>query len=317
MADDPWVCAMRAGDFEAAWRINDAVLARRVADGERCTHAPRHEQFIWRGAPLKDRRVLVRCYHGLGDTLQFVRFAAPLAAVARENVFWVQPPLLDLVARVPGVQRVLALHDGTPEVDYDVDIEIMELAHALRISADSVSRYVPYLPGAGDAPSARAPGRPRVGLAWTAGGWDHSRSLQDSQIATLLRVPGIEFFSLQWPASACPGLASLPQLGCRDIAELARRVATLDLVISVDTMVAHLAGGLGRPVWTLLPSTCDWRWMAGRDDTPWYPTMKLYRQPSPGDWDSVLERVAGDLGAMAVTVPTITTALALADAQAS
>src|SRR4051812_40557578 len=109
MATDPWTCAMRAGDFAAAWRISDAILAERVTRGEDCLQAPRHLQFIWRGQPLADRRVLVRCYHGLGDTLQFIRFAAPLARVARSTLFWVQPVLLDLVARVAGVQRVLPL----------------------------------------------------------------------------------------------------------------------------------------------------------------------------------------------------------------
>jgi hypothetical protein len=292
---------MRAGDFEAAWRVCDAVLARRVARGEECTHAPRHEQFIWRGAPLDGRRVLVRCYHGLGDTLQFIRFAAPLAAVARETIFWVQPALIDIAARVAGVQRVLELHDGVPDADYDVDIEIMELAHALRITSESLGAHVPYLPVPADArrSSLARSGAPRVGIAWAAGGWDSSRSLRAAQVAELLRLRGVEFHSLQFPAIAAPELAALPELGCRDISELARRIATLDLVISVDSMVAHLAGGMGRRVWTLLPHACDWRWMTDRDDTPWYPTMRLYRQPAQGDWPSVLARVATDLAAVA------------------
>src|SRR5919204_527528 len=107
-------------------------------------YAPRHEQWVWDGRPLADRTVLVRCYHGLGDTLQFARFLPLLANVARETLVWAQPPLLPLLATLPGVGRLLPLHDGAPGVDYDVDVEIMELAHALRTSADSLPACVPY-----------------------------------------------------------------------------------------------------------------------------------------------------------------------------
>jgi hypothetical protein len=299
MPDDAWTSAMRAGDFAGAWRISDTVLARRVARGERCQRAPRHLQFIWRGAPLAGRRVLVRCYHGLGDTLQFVRFAAPLARVAAETVFWVQPALLGLVARVPGVRRVLPLHDGAPDADYDVDLEIMELPHALRAGAETLAAHVPYLPNDGAHDSARRePPRVdplRIGLAATAGRWDDRRSLPASAIDALYALPGVEWHSLDWPAP--PVRANVRALGCRDIGELAQRISALDLVISVDTMIAHLAGGLGRPTWTLLPEPCDWRWMHARSDTPWYPTMRLYRQEPVGDWRPALARVAADLAA--------------------
>jgi hypothetical protein len=295
-ADDPWTTAMRAGDFATAWRINDAVLARRVARGERCMHAPRHCQFIWRGTPLAGRRVLVRCYHGLGDTLQFVRFAAPLARVARHNVFWVQPALLGLVSGVAGVQEVLPLHDGDPGIHYDVDVEIMELPHALRVSGDSLGTCVPYLPGAPAGPRRRAAGEPlRVGLAWMAGDWNPRRSLGVNELNGFAPIPGVELYSLQYPPVECP----FEGLACADIGELARRIATLDLVVSVDTMVAHLAGGLGLATWTLLAHDCDWRWMAQRDDTPWYPGMRLYRQRVPGDWSEVIARVRSDLAARA------------------
>jgi hypothetical protein len=299
MGTDAWTEAMRAGDFAAAWRVSDAVLAWRVARGERCPHAPRHRQFVWRGEPLVQRRVLVRCYHGLGDTLQFIRFAAPLARLARSTTFWVQPPLLGIAKGVDGVQNVLPLHDGAPECDYDVDIELMELPHALRVTADSVGGYVPYLPRAGAYIAPPAAGAPlNVGLAWSSGNWDSSRSVDASLLAPLAQVRRVRLHSLQYPQAAC-ALAPLPELGCRDIGELSFRVMALDLVISVDTMIAHLAGGLGVPVWTLLARDCDWRWMAEREDTPWYPQMRLYRQRTPGDWREVLARVAADLEALA------------------
>src|SRR5436305_9177104 len=139
-----WAAAMRAHDFARAWAINEDDLARRIAENAPKHQGPRHLQHIWRGEPLAGARVLVRCYHGLGDTLQFIRFAAPLRKIAREVTVWVQPELLPLVERVEGVDRALPLHDGAPHVDYDVDIEIMELAFALRATRNMIAR-VPYL----------------------------------------------------------------------------------------------------------------------------------------------------------------------------
>jgi hypothetical protein len=295
--DDPWLRAMRAGDFAAAWRHCDQVLAWRAVGGARCEHMPRHQQFIWRGQPLAGRRVLVRCYHGLGDTLQFVRFARPLRAIAREVLFWAQPPLSRLVAAVPGVDRALPLHDGVPDITYDVDIEVMELAHALRVDAKSLATHVPYVKVSGLARRAQRTGRLRVGIAWAAGDWDPERSLPGPVVRELITQRYVDWFSLQFGAPS-PDEA-LADLACEDIAELARRAATLDLVISVDSMVAHLAGSMGLPVWTLLPTPCDWRWMTGRADTPWYPTMRLYRQELEGDWTAAVTRVCADLRALA------------------
>src|SRR5215204_5076865 len=139
------MAAMRHGDFARAWEISDAILRHRRAEGQTCSHWPRHLQFVWTGAPLAGKRVLIRCYHGLGDTIQFIRFAAPLRAIARDVAVWVQPSLLSLTATAPGVDRVLPLHDGSPDSPYDVDIEVMELPHALRADVHSIPREVPYL----------------------------------------------------------------------------------------------------------------------------------------------------------------------------
>src|SRR5438874_9398391 len=117
---------MRRGDFAAAWEVSDRIIAAR-APGEQCWHLPRHEQWVWDGRPLADRTVLVRCYHGLGDTIQFARFLPLIRRVARESFVWAQPPLLPLLKTMPDASPVLALHDGAPEVSYDVDIEIMEI----------------------------------------------------------------------------------------------------------------------------------------------------------------------------------------------
>jgi hypothetical protein len=299
-----WLAHMRRGDYAAAWAVSDRVLRARA--GTPCWHWPRHQQYVWDGRPLDGRRVLVRCYHGLGDTIQFVRYAAPLRAVAARVTLWAQPALLDLVRTARGVDEALPLHDGTPDVEYDADVEIMELAHVLRSTLDTLPAEVPYLSAGGPAARLAArPARPRgaplaVGVVWRAGDWDERRSIPFPLVATLAEAPGVELHVLQ----RGPALAECPdgfgvRSGTDDVVAAARLMNRLDLVLSVDSMPAHLAGALGRPVWTLLHADPDWRWMLGRDDTPWYPTMRLFRQPRPGDWAAVMARVRAELAALA------------------
>ena len=244
---------MRRGDFPAAWRVSDATIAARAPD-ERCWHLPRHEQWVWDGRPPHGRRVLVRCYHGLGDTIQFARFLPWLDGIARETIVWAQPALLGLLALVSGRRRLLPLHDGDPGVEYEADVEIMELGHVLRVTLETLPTHVPYF----DVPRGPrlASSGLAVGVAAEAGDWDPRRSV---------------------PA---------------DLLLLARRLRSLDLVIAPDTMLAHLAGALAVPTWTLLHAEADWRWMqADRRDSPWYPTMRLIRQPRAGDSQSVIDEL--------------------------
>jgi hypothetical protein len=279
-----WLRAMRRGDFGAAWRISDRVLLEHVAAGP-CWDQPRHQQWVWDGRELAGRRVLVRCYHGLGDTIQFARFLPLVQRVASEMFVWVQPPLVPLLETMLGHGCVLALDDGTPPVEYDVDIEIMELAHALRVRLATLPAQVPYFP---IRPAARLAQGLSIGVVAESGTWDARRSVPAHLFAPLLAMAGTAaWFSLQ-PDAPLPGLrdVSTPSL-----LVLASRLKALDLVISADTMMAHLAGALGVRTWTLLPFDADWRWLAGRADSPWYPTMRLFRQPRVGDWESVIEEV--------------------------
>jgi hypothetical protein len=262
--------------------------------GEPCGHLPRHEQWVWDGTPLDGKRVLVRCYHGLGDTLQFIRFAPRVKAVAAEVVVWAQPPLISLLETAPGIDRLLPLHDGDVGVDYDVDVEVMELSHVFRSTMWTLPADVPYL-YAPPAPLAKH-GRLAVGIVWKAGDWDGRRNVPYSLLAPLAQVPGVELHVLQRGAALAErekgfGVVS----GSDDPYEAARVMRALDLVVSIDSMPAHLAGALGVPVWTLLHADPDWRWMLGRDYSPWYPTMRLFRQERPGDWVSVIARVAAEL----------------------
>lgn len=286
---------MRCGDFAAAWDICDEVLQRRRREHENCGSWARHLQYVWDGEPLDGKRVLVRCYHGLGDTIQFVRLLAELRPRVAAITLWAQPQLVGLLRSVRGVDRVLPLHDGAPDIDYDADIELMELPHVLRLSVERIPRRVPYLsvPGARRSPP-RWPPR-NVGLVWRSGDWVPQRSIPATALAPLAEAPGVRWHSLQYPSQALPFDAV--DVACRDIGTMAARMLMLDLVISVDTMAAHLAGALALPVWTVLHEECDWRWLADRDDTPWYPTMRLFRQCAADDWQPVIARVLGELTA--------------------
>lgn len=288
---DAWVEAMRSGDFPSAWHISDEVLDERLRRGDTCHHWPRHLQFIWRGSSLEGQRIFIRCYHGLGDTLQFVRLLGMPRLRAAEVTLWAQPQLLKLLRTVRGIDRILPLHEGEPDIDYDVDMELMELPHALRIDVGDLPGPLPYIYVSGPAPRP-APQR-RIGLCWQAGDWRRSRSVPNEALLPLSSLAGIRWFNLQYPQLQCP-LPAAP-IGCRDICELAVRLRLLDLVITVDTMVAHLAGALGLPVWLLLDHDPDWRWMSGRTDSPWYPTMRLFRQRQPGDWAGVIQEVQREL----------------------
>jgi hypothetical protein len=276
---------MRRGDFTAAWKISDDVLIKRVAAGPRWD-LPRHQQWLWDGRALSGRTVLVRCYHGLGDTIQFARFLPQLQAVARQTIVWAQPALLPLLEAMRLPVRLLPLHDGDPEVDYDAHIEIMELAHALRITADSMATAVPYFDVT---PADRLSTRFSVGVLVQAGNWDATRSIPADIVD--LRLPDIDLFSLQTD-SPLPGMVDA---STSDMLTLASRLKALDLVITVDTMMAHLAGSLGVPTWVLLTAEPDWRWMQGRPDSPWYPSMRLFRQVQAGEWHTVVNEVRARL----------------------
>jgi hypothetical protein len=292
--DDEWQAAMRQSDFSRAWQISDRHL-RKGQSVKPVQHLPRHLQSIWDGRALTDKRVLVRCYHGLGDTIQFIRFAKPLRALAREVTVWCQPKIIPIVATADGIDRIIPLHDGTPDVEYDADIEIMELAHALRITATNMPGAIPYLHRGPTTPL--RPHEPvRVGLVWAAGTWDPRRSLPLAALAPVLHLPQFDFRALQrGPARA--QLTGLPVAdhSTDEVNALADLLLSLDLLISVDTFVAHLAGALGVRVWLLLHTDCDWRWSRDSTHSVWYPTMQLYHQATPGDWLSVAHAVAADL----------------------
>jgi hypothetical protein len=289
-----WVDAMRSGDFENAWTITDRdVAATRWPD----KHAgPRHLQRIWRGERLDGERVLVRCYHGLGDTLQFARFLPVLGRRARQLIVWCQPPLLPLIELVEGVDKAIPLNDDVPDAEFDVDIEIMEVAHALRATGDMIELPAPYLTLPPRRLSRLAPETEMtVGLVWEVGDWDKRRSVP-AELLDRLHMEGIRLYSLQaGPAAASCGSFGAVDLSTAGIDALGHRMSELDLIVCVDTMVAHLAGALGLEAWIMLHHDCDWRWELSDTRSPWYPTVRLFHQHRPGDWTAVIEEVRSAL----------------------
>jgi Flp pilus assembly protein TadD len=282
----------RAGweEYEWRWRQPKALL--------RTFHRPdvmTSEIPLWDGAALKGRRILIHAEQGFGDTIQFIRFASLVKNRGGEVILECQPSLHRLLSTARGVGQTVVR--DTPLPLFDVHAPLLSLPRILGTTLDSIPADVPYLHANpaltakfGELIAAAAGGRRTVGLVWAgnpANPNDRNRSLPFALAEELASLPGMAFFSLQKGARAFIPLDE----HMTDFAETAAAIANLDLVISVDTAVAHLAGALGRPVWTLLPFAPDWRWLLGREDSPWYPTMRLFRQARRGDWPSVIRNV--------------------------
>jgi Flp pilus assembly protein TadD len=294
--------------FGEGWREYDARLAIRELGGAR--HAPSGP--MWIGEDLFGRTLLLQVEQGLGDTLQFVRYAQSIAARGIRCVVRCPRALVPLVETVPGVAA--ASPEDEPLPDYDAHLPLLSAPRVLGTLAETIPATVPYVTipdsrlAAARATLVRAGARHSIGLCWAgspANSNDRNRSLSLTVLAPLLELPGMGFFSLQAgeasrqlaTTAAAREVVPLPE-GIA-LADTAALIAELDLVVTVDTAIAHLAGALARPAWVLLPFAPDWRWQLGRDDSPWYPSLRLFRQPRPRDWGSVIERVREELGALA------------------
>jgi Glycosyltransferase family 9 (heptosyltransferase) len=282
-AGDEWISALSRGDHETAWRISASILAASDPSKRDDPSLPYHLRWVWDGRPFRGRHVLVRCYHGFGDTIQFARYLPPLRAVAASVTLEVAPKLLPLFEGFPGIDKTVAFDPDAPAPPSECDIEIMELPFALRKRPDCIP--LPYL----RAEPAPLPAG-TIGLCWRAGKWDQRRSLPPELFDPLTRYPCVTLVAK--PTT----LDVLNPEGCpNQIMPTAELIAGVDLVITVDTMIAHLAGALGRPTWLLLRRHPDWRWRQGTAETPWYPSMRLYRQSNEGEWGDVIARVREDL----------------------
>jgi tetratricopeptide (TPR) repeat protein len=315
--DDPtanWskaVLKLAYGAFRDGWPLYEARLRLPHVSPRSC-HVPR-----WSGVEsLTDKTLFVHAEQGLGDTLQFCRYLRPLEATGAHVVFEVQPQLEKLLRSLDTRATIIAR--GAPPPPFDFHTPLLSLPLAFRTDLGSIPGGVPYLavdPVAMNEWRRRLAAVPgcKVGLNWRGNPEAEkyaalqSRSFPLAAAAPLARVPGVTLVSLQ----KGPGAAEIEQvafgdsvvrltdpahLGADEIAdETAALLKSLDLVITADTALAHLAGALGVPVWVVLQSVPDWRWLTDRDDSPWYPTMRLFRQRLAGDWSEVLERVAAAL----------------------
>lgn len=295
------LCRLLLGDFELGWRKHEW----RWKHGPSLAAFRNFAQPLWLGdAPLAGKTVLLHAEHGLGDTLQFCRYAPLVAARGARVVLEVPPALKSLCRTLAGVDTLLDYSETLPPFDLHVPLMSLPLAFGTRL--DSVPAEVPYLhaePGKVAAWQSLLGRRskPRVGLVWSgspAHGNDYNRSLPFASLADLVADDAVEYISLQKEFRSEDEQLVRQHSGMRivseqlkDFADTAALIETLDLVITVDTSVAHLAGALGKPVWILLPFAPDFRWLLEREDSPWYPSARLFRQRDSGPWAPVLVEV--------------------------
>ncbi|ODP36452.1 hypothetical protein [Sphingomonas turrisvirgatae] len=286
---EQWTAAMRSGRYHTAWAIAEASLRARDPATRDDPSLPFHQRWVWDGSDPQGRDVLVRCYHGLGDTIQFARYLPILAQRARSLTVEAQPRLIALLSGIAGIDRLVPFDPARPLPPAECDIEITELDLVLRVAPDAVA--APYL----RASRAILP-RHTLALCHAAGDWDPQRNIPADLLEPICRQAP----TLTLVADASP-LPVLNPAGCPfDMAVTAAFVATAELVITVDTMIAHLAGAMGRPTWLLLKHEPDWRWSPHSRTSPWYPSMRLYAQPHPGDWQSVADAAIADFAQRAL-----------------
>ena len=298
------LCRLQIGDFENGWRAHEWRMQVEQLDKAKRDFKPP----LWLGEePLLGKTILLHAEQGLGDTIQFCRYARLVASQGATVLMEVQPWLKSLLTQVEGVNRLFVFGETLPA--FDCHCPLLSLPLAFKTTLESIPPDVPYL---GSDPIAVSkwrsklsnPTLPRVGLVWSGATThrnDHNRSIPLANFAWLVS-DRVQLVSLQKEVRAADKLVlderkDIQYLGddLDDFTDTAALVELMDLVITVDTVVAHLAGAMGKPVWILLPFNPDWRWLLEREDSPWYPTARLFRQPAPGDWNSVIARLKSEL----------------------
>jgi tetratricopeptide (TPR) repeat protein len=319
---------LKAGDFERGWPEYEWRWQRPK------TPARRLPQPAWDGADPAGKIILVYMEQGLGDMIQFIRYAKPLHDRGARVVVECPGFLVPLLSTCAGIDQLVP--EGSVLPEFDCHVALMSLPWRLGTTLETIPAEVPYLrpddecverwhselaaswsgrtdlqsvPAGGDGLQIRPTNEFRIGVAWQGNPhhpWDRHRSFPVSRLEALARVPGVRLVSLQkrhgteqvrqlagrFPLSELPSEEEADSAAFQDTAAIMRN---LDLVVTADTAIAHLAGALGVPVWVALSKITDWRWLVGRDDSPWYPTMRLFRQESLGDWQGVFRRMAAEL----------------------
>jgi tetratricopeptide (TPR) repeat protein len=284
-------------EYEWRWRCADTPL-------------PSFPGVRWDGSPLAGKTILLHREQGFGDTIQFIRYAALLKERGARTLTVCQQKLLPLLSTCPGIDQIVAEGEKLPPFDFWA--LLMSLPGLVGTTPTTIPGPVPYLfaePGRVEKWRGKVAAHSgyRIGIAWQGDRkyrWDRQRSIPLARFGPLARVPGVRLLSLQTGLGSeqlasvdfpVVDLASELDLEGGAFLDTAAVMKHLDLVISADTSIAHLAGALGAPAWLALPFAHEWRWLQDRDDTPWYPTMRLFRQPCLGDWEAVFEQMAGNL----------------------
>jgi Flp pilus assembly protein TadD len=292
------------GDFlpawpEYEWRWKVATSAKK----------PQFSQPQWTGEPLEGKTILIHTEQGFGDAIQFIRFIPMLAERGPRIILQCQENFQRLFEKVSNIELIVLVGQQLP--NFDFHCPLLSLPGIFGATLQTIPATVPYLK-ADEKLSAEwreripfSPGRKRVGIAWTgralfANEPHRNRSIPPIQLAPLADLKDVDFYSLQAgkfdPQSLPPGLQVADLSGeIHDFADTAVAIENLDLIVSIDSAVAHLAGALAKPTWVLLPRLPDWRWMLGRSDSPWYPTMQLFRQETPGQWKWAIDQVVDQL----------------------
>lgn len=293
---------LKEGFANYEWRRKDGPIGK----GQR-----NYPQPEWQGEDIAGRTLLLHPEQGLGDVVHFARFVPMLAAQGVRVVVEAPLPLVALLRTLPGASAIARTGEPLPPFDYHAPL--MSLAHRLGVTLGTIPADVPYLHAD---PTKRASWRERlaplkgkrVGICWSGHRIhknDHARSIPFAVFAPMLDAPDLSFVSLQREvrdtdaaARTHPNIADwMSEMA--DFADTAALIAELDLVVTVDTSVAHVAGALAKPVWIMITAAPDWRWLLNRDDSPWYPTARLFRQQRLGDWPAVMARVRNELAAFA------------------
>lgn len=294
------------GEFQEGWTYYESRLE--IAEAK--PHARRFHKPLWQGEPLRHKRLLVHAEQGYGDTIQFVRYLEILSRLGAEVIFETPYPLKRLLQRVAGIRCLI--ERGEPLPDFDCHIPLLSIPSRLHTDSNSIPVAAGAYLIAADEEAYKwkqrvsaLPAGLRVGIAWAGNpkhGNDSQRSLSLEDLCLLEHAPPVHWVNLtkQPPGSVrntqAPSFATYDWTSeLDDYLDTAALISQLDLVISVDTSVAHLAGALGKQVWIMLPYVPDWRWQLGRGDSPWYPTVRLFRQESKGDWKHVMQEVANEL----------------------
>lgn len=293
------IALLLSGDFKSGW-VEYEWRLRQPDVPQRHFLQPR-----WQGSDLQGQTLFLHAEQGFGDAIQLIRYIPLLADRGGKLVVECYRPLRRLFTSLPGIDQLITYGDPLP--GFDLQAPLLSLPGILGTTLSTIPASIPYIvPPLREFPvSIRGNGCLTIGIVWASGANSataYQRSCELEWFLPLAKLPGVKLFSLQVGISAAEAQAldNVPEIDnlcpyLHDFADTAAAIADLDLVISVDTAVAHLAGALGQQVWVLLPYVPDWRWLLQRSDSPWYPTMRLFRQPQPGAWREVFQQVRTDL----------------------